>query len=123
MRKIAVFFASVAVIAAVGCSKKVDTDLDTTRATGEAVPVKHLSTSDPEIIPGEKAVKDALVQKEYDVAIQRYTALKQAVATPQQNDEYLSLYGQIRSELTDAADKDPKAREALTTLQVLRNGR
>ena len=111
----------VASIALVGCSKHAGPVPE--NATGEAVPVKRLETGGKEIIPGENAVKEALSQKEYNAAVDRYTTLKQAVATPQQQDEYMSLYGQLRSELEDAARTDQKAAEALAMFRMLRNGR
>jgi hypothetical protein len=112
----------VALLAISGCKKKGGPAPEGT--TGEAVPVKReISTHDRELIPGENGVKEALVKKEYTVAIDRYNALKVAVATPEQQDEYMSLYGQIRSELEDAASKDQKAAEALAMFRLIRNGR
>jgi len=105
-----------------GCAKKSAGPVPE-NATGEAVPLKRLETGGQEVIPGENAVKEALAQKEYSAAIDRYTALKPAVATPQQQDEYMSLYGQLRSELDDASRSDPKAAEALAMFRMIRNGR
>jgi hypothetical protein len=110
-------------LATAGCGKKGGPAPEGT--TGEAVVVKRVETSahGKELIPGENAVKEALAQKEYNLAIERYNALKVAVATPEQQDEYMSLYGQIRSELEDASSKDQKAAEALAMFRLIRNGR
>lgn len=113
----------VALAATAGCGKKAGAAPEGT--TGEAVVVKRAETTthDKELIPGENAVKEALAQKEYNLAIERYNALKVAVATPEQQDEYMSLYGQLRSELEDASAKDQKAAEALAMFRLIRNGR
>jgi len=113
----------VALAALAGCGKRAGPAPEGT--TGEAVPVKRAEASahDKELIPGENAVKQALAQKEYNLAIERYNALKVAVATPEQQDEYMSLYGTLRSELEDASPKDQKAAEALAMFRLIRNGR
>jgi hypothetical protein len=105
-----------------GCGKKAGPAPEGT--TGEAVELKRAENPDAkELIPGENAVKEALAQKDYNLAIERYNTLKIAVATPEQQDEYMSLYGQLRSELEEAAPKDPKAAEALAMFRLIRNRR
>jgi hypothetical protein len=110
-----------------GCAKKSandSADLEG-KATGKEVVVKPLEKAKParEQIPGENAVREALAQKQYTAAVERFTALKQAVVTPEQNDAYMELYGQIRTELEDAARSDNKAAEALSLFRLARNGR
>ncbi len=113
----------VALLFTAGCGKKGGPAPEGT--TGEAVEVKRAENPAhaKELIPGENGVKEALAQKEYSVAIERYNALKVAVATPEQQDEYMSLYGQLRTELEEAAPKDQKAAEALAMFRLIRNGR
>jgi hypothetical protein len=113
----------VAALTVTGCGSK---DSETPEGvTGEAVEVKPIEESRPaqEQIPGENAVRDALVNKQYKQAVERFTAMKVAVATPEQNDAYLGLYGQIRTELEEAAPSDPKAAEALAMFRIMRNQR
>lgn len=76
-----------------------------------------------EIIPGENAVKEALAKKQYSSAVERYQMLKPAVVTPEQQDEFLSLYGELRTELEEAAAHDQSAAQALAMFRMLRNGR
>ena len=113
------------ILALAGCSKKAaePSAESAAAATGEAVAAKPLAKPGRESIPGENSVREALAQKQYSSAVERFTALKAAVATPEQNDSYMSLYGEMRSELEDAARTDPKAAEALGLFRALRNGR
>jgi len=125
-RRVTSILVAIALGMLVGCSKK-STEVPVAEggapASGNAVEAKPLEKAGREIIPGENAVKEALVQKDYSAAVDRYTSLKQAVATPEQSDEYQSLYGQLRSELEDAARTNAKAAEALAMFRLLRNGR
>jgi len=96
-----------------------------TAATDAATPAasKPASKKERELIPGENEVKAALASKDYTGAVQQFVAMKAVVASPEQNEEYSNLYGQMRSELEDAARKDPKAAEALMSFRAIRNGR
>jgi hypothetical protein len=120
-------FASTVLLSAVlsvclftACKKGEDT-----AAADAATPAapKPASKKERELIPGENEVKAALAAKDYAGAVQQFVAMKAVVASPEQNEEYSTLYGQMRTELEDAARKDPKAAEALMSFRALRNGR
>jgi hypothetical protein len=120
-------FASTVLLSAVmslglftACKKGEDT-----AASDAATPAaaKPASKKERELIPGEDGVKAALAAKDYAGAVQQYVAMKAVVASPEQNEEYATLYGQLRSDLEDAARKDPKAAEALMSFRAIRNGR
>ncbi|HTG42953.1 MAG TPA: hypothetical protein VK633_00355 [Verrucomicrobiae bacterium] len=109
-----------------GCGKKPEAESAAGTAAEMPVEAKAKRGGEPagrELIPGENEVKGALAKKDYSGAVQRYMAMKGAVATPEQNEEYAALYGQVRTELEDASRTDPKAAEALGMFRAMRNGR
>ncbi len=103
-----------------GCGKKDEAGAEAPAALPDRPKsgAKHAET-----IPGENEVRQALASKDYTGAVQKYAALKALVASPEQNQAYASLFGQLRSDLQDASQTDPKAAEALMTLRAMRNAR
>src|SRR5687767_5767931 len=126
MKKLRVSFGILLLVLFVaGCSKESEAPPEGATGTGKGVEAKPLEAAPvgKETIPGENAVKEALAQKQYSAAVERFGTLKQAVVTPEQNDAYMSLYGQMRTELEEAARSDTKAAEALAMFRYLRNQR
>lgn len=112
--------AFVAILLFTGCGKKEDAGAEAPAALPDRPKsgAKHAET-----IPGENEVRQAMASKDYNGAVQKYAALKALVASPEQNQAYASLFGQLRSDLQDASQTDPKAAEALMTLRAMRNAR
>jgi len=104
-----------------GCGKKQDAAAEGAAASGVA---EHKAArAGAEKIPGEKEYLSAFAEKNYSTAVEKLFAMQQVLVTDEQRDRWAQLFGDLRSDLSDAAAKDPKAAEALVTLRAMRNGR
>lgn len=76
-----------------------------------------------DILPGASDVRASLNKKDYTGAVGGLMALKGFAFTQEQAVEYGNLYGEVKSTLMEASQKDPKAAEALMTLRTANMGR
>jgi len=109
-----------ALLAFAGCGKK---DGGAAEAASPLPMREHKSGAGAEKIPGEKEYLSAVAEKNYSTAVQRLFEMQPLLATDEQRDRWAQLFGDLRSDLSDASSKDPKAAEALVTLRAMRNGR
>jgi hypothetical protein len=103
-----------------GCGKKEESK---TEAAAQLPARQAKSALGAEKIPGEKELLSAMAEKNYSTAVERLFAMQPLLATDEQRDRWAELFGELRSQLSDASTKDPKAAEALVTLRSARNGR
>jgi hypothetical protein len=126
--------AAAGLIIGAGCGKKEEAPATATQAEVDAAntaaetpaatpaPAAAAPASGPENIPGENRVRSALAAKDYQGAVSQLIALQGSV--PREKwEHYVSLQYEVRNALGDASDSDPKAAEALMTLNAINRGR
>jgi hypothetical protein len=118
---------------ATGCSKKEDSETqaggdaaapaatEETAAAPAAAPAAEPALG-AEKIPGENQVRRALAAKDYEGAVAQVTALRGQVRQDQW-EHYVALQYEVRNTLGDASEADPKAAQALMTLNAMNRGR
>jgi hypothetical protein len=82
-----------------------------------------VSAKPKDLLPGASDVRASLNKKDYTGAVGGLMALKGFAFTQEQAVEYGNLYGEVKSTLMEASQKDPKAAEALMTLRTANMGR
>jgi hypothetical protein len=92
-----------------GCGKKIDTE----SAAADAA----------QKLPGADEVMAALEKKDYDKTLAALLKLKQTITTAEQGTQFMTVYGEVKIKLLDAAPNDPKAAEALSALRAMTLGR
>jgi hypothetical protein len=120
---------SAAVILLSGCSKKKEAATETAPAPAvEAAPEKPKAPKSsrteaaPERLPGETDVRNALAQKDYNGAVERLMILRGIASNEQYYTAYRELAGEVGLVLGQAAQTEPKAREALAAYRVMMYG-
>lgn len=103
-----------------GCGKKQAAAPAASGATPAAAPV---STKSAAQIAGADDVVTALEKKDYDEAIAALMRVQSTVRTDEQKVQYSTLAWETKNKLTEAAEKDPKAGQALMALRSMTSGR
>jgi hypothetical protein len=116
-----------------GCGKKEQATQETPAESTEAAaatpapapPVKAAEappTPAPGELPGTSGVRQALASKDYDGAVAQLAGMRASVKR-EQWEQYVGLQYEVRNALGDASATDPKAAQALLTLNALNRGR
>jgi len=113
-----------------GCSKKSEAEAPAADASAPAAdsaevaaPASAASTG-PESLPGSGAVQAAMEKKDYSSAVTMLLGMGGGFKRGEDKwVEYMNFFGEIKYTLTDLAESDPKAAEALMTLRAFQSGR
>jgi hypothetical protein len=114
-----------------GCSKKEGAaapEATTTEAPAEppdaaaAAAAPEPAAPAPGGLPGASGVNQALASKDWQGAVGQLAAMRSSVSRDRW-EEYVSLQYQVRNALGEASESDPKAAEALLTLNAMNRGR
>ncbi len=85
--------------------------------------IEEAEKAGKEIIPGEKGVHDAIRDKQWMNAVNRLIALRPAVASEEQKNQFRIIAGDLRDQLLEIEATDAKAREALMMYRATVVGR
>lgn len=93
-------------------------------AAAEAAPAEPAAPAPLgiETMPGENGVRSALASKNYEGAVAQLVAMKNGIPAEMWS-TYVSFFGEVRNDLADAAEKDPKAAQALMVMRGMTAGR
>ena len=113
-----------------GCSKKEEAaapEATTAEAPAETPDAAVAASPAPPApapggLPGASGVNQALASKDWQGAVGQLAAMRSSVSRDRW-EEYVSLQYQVRNALGEASESDPKAAEALLTLNAMNRGR
>jgi hypothetical protein len=113
-----------------GCAKKGPAAESTPAAEAPAAtdataagPAKPAEAEPPiPALAGASGVHQALASKDYEGAVAQVAAMRGSVKR-EQWEQYVALQYEVRNALTEASEKDPKAAQALLTLNAVNRGR
>ena len=110
-----------------GCSKKEAAAPEATAEAPAATPDAAAApaaepAAAPAGLPGASGVNQALASKDWQGAVAQLAGMRSSVKRDQWED-YVSLQYQVRNALGEASETDPKAAEALLTLNAMNRGR
>lgn len=89
-------------------------------APQNAPTVKTLPPDQPESVPGERRVRDALARQDYNGAVAALFSIK---PTPQEWEEYRHLYAEVKDTVMEASAYDRNAAQALMAIRMASAGR